>query len=60
MIFMCWAFAIPVALDNLVLWDMVYRKFMPRVFQYFPYFTTILIGVPLLILFYNTHVKDKK
>ena len=60
MIFMCWAFAIPVALDNLVLWDMVYRKFMPRVFQYFPYFTTILIGIPLLILFYNTHVKEKK
>ena len=60
MIFMCWAFAIPVALDNLVLWDRVYRKFMPRVFQYFPYFTTILIGIPLLILFYNTHVKEKK
>ena len=60
MIFMCWAFAIPVALDNLVLWDMVYKKFMPRIFQYFPYFTTILIGVPLLILFYNTYVKDKK
>ena len=60
MIFMCWAFAVPVALDNLVLWDMVYRKFMPRIFQYFPYFTTILIGIPLVILFYNTHVKDKK
>jgi hypothetical protein len=60
MIFMCWAFAIPVALDNLVLWDMVYRKFLPRVFQYFPYFTTILIGIPLLFLFYNTYVKDKK
>ena len=60
MIFMCWAFAIPALLDNFVLWDMVYRKFMPRFVQYFPYVSSILIGIPLAIMFYNTHVKDKK
>jgi hypothetical protein len=60
LIFMCWSIVIPAMLDTFVLWDRVYRYFLPRFMEWFPYMSTIVIGVPLLLLFYNTHVKQKK
>ena len=56
----CWAIAGPALLDTFVLWDRVYRYFLPRFMEYFPYVSTILIGVPLAFLIYNTHVKSKR
>jgi hypothetical protein len=60
LIFMCWAIVIPAALDTWVLWDRVWKKFLPRFMEYFPYVATIIIGVPLAFLFYNTYVKPRK
>ena len=60
LIFVCWSIVIPALLDTFVLWDRVYRYFLPRFMEWFPYVSTIAIGVPLALLFYNTHVKQKK
>lgn len=60
LIFMCWAIAGPALLDTFVLWDRVYRYFLPRFMEYFPYVSTVLIGAPLAFLIYNTHVKSKR
>ena len=60
MIFMCWSIVIPALLDTFILWDRVYRYFLPRFMEWFPYLSTIAIGIPLAFLFYNTHVHQKK
>ena len=60
LIFMCWSFAVPALLDNFVLWDKLYRYYLPSFLQYAPYIATIVLGVPFSFLFYNTHVKSKK
>lgn len=60
LIFMCWSIVIPAMLDTFVLWDKVYKLFLPRFMEWTPYVSTVLIGVPLALLFYNTHVKPKK
>jgi len=60
LIFVCWSIVIPALLDTFVLWDRVYRYFLPRFMEWFPYVSTIAIGLPLALLFYNTHVKQKK
>ncbi|HEY0983813.1 hypothetical protein [Schlesneria sp.] len=59
MIFMCWAIAGPALLDTFVLWDRVYKHFLPRFLEYFPYVSTVIIGLPLAFLIYNSHVKQK-
>lgn len=59
LIFMCWSIIIPAALDTWVLWDKLYRYILPRFMEYTPYVSTVLIGVPLAFLIYNTHVKQK-
>lgn len=58
-IFMCWSIVVPALLDTFVFWPKFYRFFMPRFLEYTPYFSTILIGVPLALMFYVTHVKQK-
>ena len=60
LIFMCWSIVIPALLDTFVLWEKVYRYFLPRFMEWFPYMSTIAIGVPLAFMFYNTHVKPKR
>ena len=60
LIFVCWSIVIPSLLDTFVLWDRVYRYYLPRFMEWFPYVSTIAIGIPLALLFYNTHVKQKK
>ena len=60
MIFMCWSIVVPALLDTFVLWDRVYRYILPRFMEYFPYVSTAVIGVPLLLMFYTTYVKQKK
>ena len=60
MIFMCWSIVIPALLGTFILWDRVYRYFLPRFMEWFPYLSTIAIGIPLAFLFYNTHVNQKK
>jgi hypothetical protein len=60
LIFVCWSIVIPALLDTFVLWDRVYRYYLPRFMEWFPYVSTIAIGIPLALLFYNTHVKQKK
>ena len=60
LIFMCWSIVVPALLDTFVLWERVYRYYLPRFMEYFPYISTIAIGVPLAFLFYETHVRSKK
>ena len=58
-IFVCWSIVIPAALDTWVLWDRLYKYYLPRALESFPYVSTTLIGVPLAVMFYLTHVKKK-
>ena len=60
LILMCWAIAGPALLDNFVLWDMVFKRYLPRFIETAPYVTTVLIGFPLAFMFYNSHVKQSK
>lgn len=63
LIFVCWSIVVPALLDTFVLWDNVYKYVLPkflRFLEYTPYFSTVLIGVPLAFMFYNTHVKSTK
>src|SRR5262249_1618414 len=58
MIFMCWSIVIPAMLDTFVLWDLIWRRFLP-IPGWFPYVLTIFVGIPLAFSFYNSHVKPK-
>lgn len=58
-IFMSWSFIGFAMLDTFVLWDRVYRFFLPSFLSYAPYVSTCLIGLPLAYMFYETHVKQK-
>jgi curved DNA-binding protein CbpA len=59
LIFMCWCIAVPMLLDTFVLWDLVWRRFLPRFMENIPCVTAIVVGLPLAFVFYNTHVKQK-
>ncbi len=62
MIFMCWSLVIPTLLDVFVLWDLVWKKVLPRALFFLEWvpLSTLAIGLPLAFMFYNTHVKAKK
>ena len=59
MIFMCWSIVVPALLDAFVLWDLIWKKFLPGIFEWVP-ISMLLVGFPLAFVFYNTHVKQKK
>src|SRR5262249_37657247 len=60
LILLCWAFAIPAVLDNMWLWDKVYKFYLPKVFVYFPFISTTLIGLPLCYIIFLTMVKPNQ
>ena len=60
LILVCWSIVVPALLDTFVLWDAIWKRFMPRFMEFTPYVLTVFVGVPLALLFYNTHVKQKK
>lgn len=60
LIMMCWSFILPFLLDTFYLWDNFYKFYLPKFMVYFPYILTVVVGVPLALMFYLTHVKSTK
>jgi len=59
-VFICWCFIVPALLDTFVLWDRAWRFVLPKFMESAPYVATVLFGIPLAIMIYFTHVKQKK
>ncbi len=55
-VLICMTFVILGNLDTFVLWDKWWKAFMPA---WFPYFSTIVIGGPIMAVLYFTHIKKK-
>jgi hypothetical protein len=60
MILMCWSVIVPAMLDTFVFWQAIYRFYLPRFMEMFPYVSTILLGIPMAFVFYNMYVKPAK
>lgn len=56
----CWTFIVFGLLDNFVLWDKVFKQFLPRFVGNAPYVSTVCIGLPLIYFIYENFVKQKK
>ena len=59
MILVCWSIVVPALLDTFVLWDLVWKRFMPSALEWTPYVLTVILGFPLAFAIYNSHVKQK-
>lgn len=59
LILICWSFIVPFLLDTFVLWDNVWKRIFPKVFENVWFISTVLVGIPMAFVFYNTHVKKK-
>lgn len=55
----CLTFVVLGNLDTWVLWDLLWKKFLPTSFQYFPFILTSLVSPPFLIFIYNQYIRIK-
>ena len=55
-VLICITFVIFGNLDTFVLYDRYWKAFMP---EFFPYFSTIVVGVPIMLVLYLMYIKKK-
>ena len=55
-IFICFTFVILGNLDTFVLYDRYWKAFLP---EFFPWFSTLILGVPIMAVLYFTHIKKR-
>jgi hypothetical protein len=56
-ILICFTFVILGNLDTFVLYDRYWKNFMP---EYFPWFSTVVLGGPIMAVLYFTYIQKKK
>jgi hypothetical protein len=59
-ILICWTMIILMNLDTFVLWNRVWKFFLPAVFAWFPLVATILIGLPICFLIYSLMIQPNQ
>jgi hypothetical protein len=59
-ILIAWTVILLVNLDTWLLWDKVWRRFLPDFLSWTPYVATILLGGPICFLLYQVYIKPAK
>jgi hypothetical protein len=55
----CMTFVVLGNLDTWVLWDLIWKRFLPVSMEKIPFVATTLIGVPALFVIYQTYLKKR-
>lgn len=55
----CMTFVVLGNLDTWVLWDRVWRYYLPQSFQYFPFVGTLIVGSPILLIIWQLYLRPR-